>query len=221
MTFEDYNADNICRSVGLNQFIDDTWTGAETGVIRVVYQPSFHPEVVITVRESKTTILVSVVAANVRFWSLEWPQPVKSFADAGNLAEPAFQKFAQLFKLALQKSKESLKYACTDGMGIEACSLKDSRVDKFRAHIGVNTEAGKLAAELAKSAWEISTKPEVKDALSDVAAYTGLKLPKLEVCDLPAKPRLGMVVLGAPHDKEALLKAIEKHSTDTDSNAKS
>ena len=220
MTLEDYNADAICRSVGLNQFVDDTWTGTETAVIRVVYQPSFNPEVVITITKGNSGILLSAVAASIQIWPLERPQPVKFFMDAGNLAEPAFQKFAQLFEPALEKSKESLKHAYLDGMSIEACSLKASRVDKFRAHIRVNAEAGKLATELAKSAWEICTKPEVKNALSVVAAYAGLKLPKLEVCDLPAKPRLEIVVLGASHDNQVLLSAIEKLANGGDSSRK-
>lgn len=44
MKSKNYNADSICRCVGLGQFVDVTWITHGVTAMRVVCKPSFHQE---------------------------------------------------------------------------------------------------------------------------------------------------------------------------------
>ena len=219
MNYEDYNSDSICRSIGLKQFIDEVWPANHTETIRVVFKPAFHPEAVLTITKAESSVLLSVVVANMRIWSLSFPQPIKSYSEQARLDELAFSRITQSFDSALEESKEPQESICLDGMGFDACRAKKSGIEKFSAHVSAFKSAGQFASKITKLAWDVCVCPEIKNGLSDVARYTGLSLPKIQVSNSPLKPHAGILVLGNPEEKEILSKAIKKHRCSRDSNA--
>src|SRR5580698_449531 len=200
MNPKDYTADSICRAVGLGQFIDCTWSKTETAAIRIVGKPSFHPEVVITLTKIKSDVLISIVAAKSQFWST-YPQPIELFADQFSSDDLTFSQFFQQFDAASAEAKRPNKSICLDGMGIEACSVLNSKIERFEAHVAVNKSAYEFTARLVKYAWELCGIMEVKNGLSHVAGYVGLIFPELQLVNSPSKPRVRVLVLGTPEER--------------------
>lgn len=63
MQSANYTSDNIARALGLAGFANDDEVEPATQAIRLLFAPSFHAEVCITMLESAGIAKVSVVAA--------------------------------------------------------------------------------------------------------------------------------------------------------------
>ena len=71
MQLEQYTADAICRSMGL-----DAFAPSGPSCVRVVLRPSFHPEVCVTVAETagSARARMSVVALTEMLWRQHAPR---------------------------------------------------------------------------------------------------------------------------------------------------
>jgi hypothetical protein len=210
MNYEDYNADSICRSLGLSSFIDSRWSGEKSSALRIVLKPSFDPEVVFTLTTDNRWGLMSVVAAKNRIWASKLSSSIKIFEDSFSIKESDFLQFVRAFDEALMESKIPNKRVTLDGMAIEACSLIDSRIEKFGDHVSTNGAVFEFVVRLIKYAWEACGHPEVKNAVLSVAGYVNLSFPKIEVPATPSKPRVNILVLGTPEGRSSHFNQMEE-----------
>jgi len=207
--FEDYTADFICRSLGLEQFVDPGWGKSEATAIRIVLKPSFHPEVVITITRIGTDVFVSTIAARNRIWGPPFPQTTDSDADHSSAQWEVFSPLVEAFDAEFIEAKIERRSICLDGMGVELCFVSGPAVQQFKTHVSGSKSADELVARGTQLAWGICRSPRVKNALPNAAAYVGLRIPQVQLGEPEPKKRVGIMLLGTPDAKEGLAEAVQ------------
>jgi hypothetical protein len=69
----------ICRSVGIETFVPEASGSLE--VLRLLFIPSFHPEVVITVTRNSSDIEISVASPKTQLWLEKLPCRLSDYSE--------------------------------------------------------------------------------------------------------------------------------------------
>ncbi len=157
MNPQHYTSDAICQAMQLGAFVDPSWAGASSSVLRVVLTPSFHPEVCLTMVERPDSVLLSVVALNEQLWS----HPAEVFRatsrEEAKLSGDVFSELARRFETAVNSAGPVRRYVCIDGMGSETCLMVAGSGKQLRAHVS-SPDLNQFVSRWLEVAWR---KPQV------------------------------------------------------------
>lgn len=210
MLSENYTADNICRSIGIDSFANDRHFADADEWLRVLLAPSFHPEACVTFARRGETASVSVVAARSQIWAQNQPSPRPTPFD--RLERPVDgETLAELNALLLAVGDSvPHNYIIIDGMRAHTTSrVASGESTSIVASVMSGSAYGAFVAAAVRAAWNAIDTPRVRNALRDVAKYVG-------VVDLPAepvppeKPTFRTMVIGTEDDRHSLLAALGK-----------
>jgi hypothetical protein len=199
MRLEDYTPDNVCRAMGLPSLTDDP-SLCESEALRVVFLPSFHPEVTLTFRPSGTGVEVSIVALQSMLWhEPSWarlPEATATFA----LESQPFVDLAAKFDNAYSSTDMQKSYLCIDGMNVAACRYSGPSRASFKAHCATSEAVHALSVDCVRASWEAASGSQVAVALADIASYLGIEYPRPPAGPEPAMTKL--LILGTAEERK-------------------
>lgn len=203
-----YTPATVCQCIGLPGFETDPDLTSSGEAIRILLQPSFHPEVCITFKSGPKESAVSVVAARAMVWHLLNPAPVLADQDQGEVSMECFTHLATA--LAAAGSNPEGTGIVLDGMPANALLMRNGEL-LFKAHHNAGTPSAfsTFVAQAISAAWGSLQSSPCRNALVHAAAYTGLDLP-LDP-EPPQKPTVETMVLGSEEDRRELLNALKQH----------
>ena len=206
MKLEDYTADAICRAVSLPSFIEASWVEEPVSSLRVVFTPSFSPEVCVTARQGHDQNQISIKALSQHFW-LEKSPHVISFDFEEVAGEPKlFDEISRLFDEA-RAAMEQRTGICIDGMGVEACLVAQGAVKRFSGNAIASQSLADFVVELINATWTRSQSISVRNALARCAFYVSEDYP---VQPLPPQPPVTrLAILGTQDERTDYLEKLE------------
>lgn len=68
MDLDDYTPDAICKAMGLPSFAEDPALREHTDCLRVLFRPSFHPEVCVTCWPEQNGLAIQTTALLQMLW---------------------------------------------------------------------------------------------------------------------------------------------------------
>jgi hypothetical protein len=211
MSLEAYTANNICISMGLSGFAEESLLSGKYGILRTLLTPSFHPEICITIQENDTTAAVSVTSLKEKFWGQSMARGVvlPHFTEDSSLSNDQFNALAASFADAFSASKLERKRNVIhfDGIGVESLLYKNGSAERFKESATYHPSIHLFTINLIQTAWESCKNPILKNALARAAIYVDLKLPKL---DEPPQPSvMNILVLGSKEERQEYLDALQ------------
>jgi hypothetical protein len=196
MRTDHYTPDTICQCLGLPGFEADPDVTSSSEAIRILLQPSFHPEVCVTFRSRPKESAVSVAAARAMVCHLLNPAPVLTDQDQGEIDIESFTSLPTA-QAAACSSLEGTGIVL-DGMPANALLMRDGEpLFKVRHNAGTPSAFSTFVAQAIKAAWGSLQSSPCRNALAHAAAYTGLDLP-LDT----EPPRKSTVELWSPAPKK-------------------
>lgn len=121
-----YTPETICRCIELPGFETDPDITSSGEAIRLLLQPSFHPEVCITFKNGPRESAVSVVAARTMVWHLLNPAPVLAEQDQGEISMECFTHLATA--LAAASGNQGATSIVLDGMPVNALLMRNGEL---------------------------------------------------------------------------------------------
>lgn len=207
MRTEHYRPDTICHCIGVPGFESDPDLAAAGESIRLLLQPSFHPEVCITLNKCPEQATVSVVAARAMVWHQPSPAPMPTDSDRGEVSMDWLTCFAAAIATASGQEDAGL---VIDGMPVDALLVQDGRsVLKVRRNADCQSDFGACVAQVISTAWKSLQNIPCRNALAHAARYTGLDLPLFP--EAAGKPSIQTLVLGTDEERRELLDALKQH----------
>lgn len=204
MQTDAYTSDAICQCMGLPSFDKDPVLVGATEAIRLLFKPSFHPEICITVVDGH----VSVVCARWMVWRLFEPSPMLTDRSKGTLDSDAFARL--LLELKPLPRTTGQYGIIIDGMPTEVLHFRAGElVLRVGGNAGWKGDFSAFIAFAVRAMWDLIGNVHCRNALADAAAYLGEKLPRLE--EPARKPTVETVVLGVAEDRAELLRALKHH----------
>lgn len=193
MRLEQYTADAICRSMGLDAFEP---TGPSPAV-RVLLKPSFHPEVCLTLTPDAdpTRACLSVVALTESFWRQQAPRRLPELREEIAVPADVYSEAVTGLASALADRDRGDRMICVDGMGIECCHVSTDGIERFAEHVYRSTLSTFLD-RLIWVAWTACRVTGVRNALADCAWYLGKDYPRESDPERPPVRRV--LILGEP-----------------------
>ncbi len=180
--------------------------GLSLPTLRVLFNPSFSPEVCITLCGEGSSL--SVVAGAEMFSHQLYPCAMGTYRERVSIhAEIATQMIADFDAVLAANRDEVGRMVCiADGMPCVLVLAKETGTDRLECH------AFSLAEELFLStlirfSWESCHNVGVRNALADCASYVGLKLACEIVTPMPKLFRIAVV--GTPDAKVDLLRQCQ------------
>lgn len=207
MRTEHYTPDTICHCIGVPGFETDPDLAVAGESIRLLLQPSFHPEVCITFSRGPDQATVSVIAARAMVWHQPSPTRVPTGRDRGDVSTDCFASHAAALAAASSRDEAAL---IIDGMPVDALLVQDGRsVLKVRRNAGCQSTFGACVAQVISTAWNSLQDIPCRNALAHAARYTGLDLPLFP--EAAGKPSIQTLILGADAERRELLDALKQH----------
>ncbi len=203
MNVDQYTPDAICRSMGLNVFIDPDWSPP---TLRLLLKPSFHPEVCVTLVGEDGDL--SVVALAESFWRQSVPCALPTFRDQALLAAPVAHQLYSDFSTAfvVDQTPEG-RMVCIDGMPLNCCVLDNTGIRQFACN-PYRTVVSAFIASMIHAAWQACSDPGVRNGLADCGRYVGLDLPREPEA---APPKLFRVaVLGTTYNRADFFEKLQQ-----------
>jgi hypothetical protein len=203
MLLDEYTPENVCRAMGLPSFAEDR-SLQETGeALRIVFLPSFDPEVSITFRPAESGLAVQVVALKRMLWHERmWCRLPETSSGPFKVAAP---NYAALLE-GLTDAKTSLatgqrdRFVILDGMTIAACSYSPNSTIVLEENTSATDAIFAFSTLVVKAAWAGITSPAVANSLSAVARYVDMTYP---IVELPPEPPITrLLILGTPDDRK-------------------
>ena len=172
MRLDEYTPDNICRAMGLSSFAEDEALHRHGEAFRVVFMPSFHPEVVVTIWKSEMGISVQVAALLRQFWQETFPARLPAVGATATLSSPDFGGLQENFHEA-NRSLDSGRYSVTiiDGMRVEFCYYAQGSTEFLKRSEAHSEATTLLRRRIIEAAWASSTAPRLANAVAAVAHY--------------------------------------------------
>lgn len=208
MLLAHYTPKTICQCIGLAGFETDPDIALTGEAIRLLLQPSFHPEICITVKNGPQDALVSVVAAQAMVWHQLAPAPILADQDQGQVSMECFTRLSTA--VAAAGSSLDGTGVAIDGMPVDALLMRNGELILKIHHNASTSSAFKtFVAHAISAAWSSLQSAPCRNSLAHAAKYAGLDLP---LDPEPArKPTVETMVLGSEEDRQELLNALKQH----------
>jgi len=207
MHIDQYTPEVVCQCLGLAGFEVTHTPGGPIDWIRLLLQPSFDPEVCLTISKAATAANVSVVAARRMIWHQLSPAPMLTDRDQGRIILEGYQQLAEALRSAAASSPTYI--AICDGMQVDGIVMSSGEVtNRFRRNVSDRSLLGEAVSQAIAAAWGAVQSPYCRNALAAAGRYSGLELAPMP--EPPRKPIIKTVVLGPEEDRHQLLKALDK-----------
>jgi hypothetical protein len=205
MNTADYTTDSICRSLGLPGFEAGPLLRDADAALRLLLQPSFHPEVCVTFSIVPGRETIDVCAARRMIWHLPHPTLVSTDSQQCEV------RLGELSALLLQFASSTTGFAgpgiMIDGMPVDAVQFQaGSPVHRVKHNVAASSPFGTFVARALDLAWNSISNAHCKNAIASAAEYANLDLPRTE--EPERKPVVKTMVLGSPEDRHQLLEAL-------------
>lgn len=195
---KDYNEDTICFAMGLLRYVP-----SEAGdALRVVFMPSFHPEVCVTVTRER------LVAAALQhsLWGGGQIGRMPEMSEATEVSGDEVDRLDAAFDAAFEESKRPPRWVTVcDGMAVSAVRVRGERQDRYAGHALHPGETLFSKAVLSLALSKVRS-ARLRNRLSWCGGYLHPRDPETFPVEPEAemsRPRLShMLVLGAPEDRE-------------------
>jgi hypothetical protein len=199
MENNDYMADTICRAMGLPGFADDPALRERGDCLRVLFMPSFHPEVCVTCWSEGEGTGLQVAARREMFWR-ERARHLPVVILTVTVAAPSFATLAEDFATAAEELSGERKWFTLDGMPTAVLrQYADGTTATLEDWPNHSPALFRLCVSLVEAAWAVNDRPPLALALAEVGGYLGLKYP---VQRPPAEePPTRLLVLGTPEER--------------------
>ena len=199
MQLEDYTPDNVCRAMGLSSFGADEVLKGEDEALRIVFLPSFHPEIVVTFRRSRMAASVMVNALEKRLWGEPTWALLPNVQSCASVENSQFEELLSLFNGAVTSLQEEQRGVYIDGMSIAACHYRGMQQSLLEGHV-YRGMVGSFAKAVIEIAWTANKDSVVANALAAVAIYVRLDYP---IAKLPPPPPVtNLLILGTPEARQ-------------------
>lgn len=197
MQSEQYTSDAICRSMGLCSFIDPSWS---CPTLRVLFKPSFHPEVCITLARLPESSWLSVVALTEMLWRQPSPCRLLEVSEEAGLSLADFDLIRADFEAAVDDRDRHGRSVVLDGMNVESCYAVDRGLRQFAENVYSYRPAVRaFVSRLINRAWECCQLAQMRNALAACARYVGDDYPSEP--EPPVAPGTRILVLGTPENR--------------------
>jgi hypothetical protein len=209
VNLDDYTADAICQTLGLGRL--DPGPVSAGWALRLVFKPSFHPEVVVTLNAPDATGCAAEVAVPaVQVWQAGLIPQIVSRATADLGAAFAADFLERLSSAPIVRGR----WMTIDGMIFQAGSIDGMSFDAvLRTPEGARAIADKISEVGEESRWVrdllVTLHARIEDAgcagaLAAAGSYAGLELVSPE----PGPPATRIGIFGSDEEREALVRAI-------------
>ncbi|MBI3097583.1 MAG: hypothetical protein HYY93_04960 [Planctomycetes bacterium] len=208
MNSEDYTADYICRAMGLASFVEDSWNRDGAERLRILLMPSFDPEVCITLFQLGEIARMSVVVPVEMIWHAPYPVVLTTLHDEIDLPIAECKGMLAAFGRVQENINTTPRQFCLDGMPVETARVEGGSERRFsRGNPGnPGPVEREYLATLLRFAWDKCRSLRVKNALSRVARYVDVDLPRSQ--EPPAPPLTNLLVLGTEGEKQSFLQRL-------------
>ncbi|MDC8015455.1 hypothetical protein [Tahibacter soli] len=222
----DYNAETICRALGLAGFAD---VPAPADTLRVVLRPSFHPEVFLALTPAGDRVDVEVVAGQWmyrqvfdapigRLWCFPprcadgRPVPrhrirtthVDTFRTAATLPADVFRELRAALRAGM--SQPARPVVQIDGVSFDVFDVEAGERRLHEATPGRPPAAEGAVSRLVERIWHAVDDPDCRNALADVAGYFSVRLER--TVPPAVAPRMPILVLGDEAERTELARAL-------------
>jgi hypothetical protein len=208
---DEYTPDAICQAMGLPSFTEDTSHTPERVWLRLVFMPSFHPEVCLTLTGSPQEPRVSVVALPSMLWKNASVAVPPGYREATAITLAFLTEARAQVHSLLTAAEADVPGIALDGMSVAVAAIAAGQSRRLQIHSSSPT-ACRIIGPLVQSAWQLLSTPLVRNALSRCAWYLGVILPE-DPEPHPAQARQ-ILVLGVEDDRRDLLRALSRKSED-------
>jgi hypothetical protein len=207
MNTTDYTPESICLSLGLPGFEDDHSLRNTDVALRLLLQPSFHPEVCVTFFKTHEREVLAVSAARNMIWHLPRPTPVPTDSEECEVATGCLQTL--LLQFARSTTGLLVPGIMIDGMPVDAIALqRGSPVRRVKHNVSARSPYAEFVAQALNLAWGSLANPFCKNAIASAAKYARLDLPRTE--EPERKPVFRILVMGSGEDRHELLEALRR-----------
>lgn len=205
---KDYTPEIICHCLCLAGFEADPVLSVVERSMRLLLQPTFHPEICLTIADAPERSIVSVAAAREMVRGQFAPAPVLTDRDKGEIAAGCFSELCDAFAEAADVRGSDI---VIDGMPVDALLFRrDVPILRVRWNASNPSPFSAFVARSISVAWNGIRNPACRNALAKAARYAGLDLPIIPVPQ--QKPIVRTMVLGLEEDRQPLLQAFRKQN---------
>lgn len=207
MQLDEYTADAICRSMGLDAFVEKSWLTSPLPVLRVLLKPSFDPELCITLARRTDSVGLAVVAAAEMVWHQLAPLPVKSFREQLELPLSVLDEAIDGFLGANTDTGSEGRKVFLDGMSVESCLISDAGQQRLAEQVWTSPVV-EFVELMVSVAWNSCRDPRIRNALANAAKYVGIQYP-LEREPLET-PSFRLIVVGDPDSRSDFFEQLRQ-----------
>ena len=168
MQLNQYTVDAICRSMGLGGFIE---RGAFT-TLRVLFTPSFHPEMCITLIEQGESARLTAISFTEMLWRKPFPCPLPTISEIVSVSAAQCAELATNFVAAQAEIPPDV--VICDGMPAHCCFATNANFQQFTSHAHTATQRVFLA-RLLDLAWTRCKRPLLRNAIANSARYIDIE----------------------------------------------
>lgn len=212
MNLDQYTNKAICRSMGLDGFVDSGWSESSK-IIRLLLKPSFSPEVCLTLEYASEDAKLSVIALSEMFWHQPCPCRLAEYREEVIVDLAFFAQCQNEVQSAHERSLVNSRVVSIDGMSL-ACSWNSTgKIRQFNDYASNGQQ--EFVSSLINHAWSLCKLPSVKNALANCGRYVGLNLP-IQSEPEPSNRSLKIMVLGVDKEKADFFQALSKASSRLD-----
>lgn len=206
---DEYTSDAICQAAGLKCFLDENGFIKSQTVIHILFAPSFHPEVCITLEEMHGSCILSVRTLSELLWHKERPCTIPTSVFEKNVDIEILLELLETYEDAYINFHPDKKTICIDGMRIDSFSFIQGELHRLNpGNVLTDTLLQTFVRTLIEEVWPLICHPIVKNAVSDIGGYVGMDLPK-EI----APKATNIAVLGSASDREEFFDKLSKNKT--------
>lgn len=195
MKYAEYTPDTVCNAMGLPAFRDEASLNGMGPSMRLLLEPSFHPEVCITMKRAESTSVVEVRALGSSLWQWNAPAPLPTaFTEQFAVGSDKMEAFAAAFlQVADSMQQEGIgKWTTLDGMPAAVVLRSSGHLRELEGNVSGHAVFGQFVATVLE--WVHGNLPGgvCRNAVVAAGAYVDLHLP---VEPMPAQSAVVRVVM--------------------------
>ncbi|HYG74838.1 MAG TPA: hypothetical protein VEK08_07540 [Planctomycetota bacterium] len=197
---DEYTAENICGALGIGGF--DNLPPANA--VRILFLPSFHPEVCITIHASGSESTVHLIGfVKESLWGSGGSGKLQIHERSVAITFTDFTQYWAVIQKLTEINFEDRGFACLDGMQTSCLLIIDGRKKIVKGNVGVEEVTNKVSKATVRLAWQYLHDELSCEMLRNIAFYLDEILPDKEIlASGPTKQTLKIVVLDSSNEAQ-------------------
>lgn len=204
MDNNDYTPDFICHALGAGPFLGAWGRDQPRRQLRLVFCPSFAPEVCLTFALTESHMELSVATSRNQIWSRGAHDPLAVDRCSALRSTSEFEPMEMNFRASLGRPAEMV--VMIDGMRVHAAYRRGSDSIIVSESPAAGEPFARFCADAVQLAFGAIDHGGCRNGLAGVGRYLDLELPEVPESDL--KPISRISILGARADTAELLSAL-------------